>query len=488
MDERNKVENENLKLSKFELEGFRSFQDKQTLEIAIPNGKTGSGITYLVGKNNSGKTSILEALKFRGDQSQENFLRSSDVINDNICFSCFDESNNLVQKLIPVRKGSFILKNDMDKGKDQKDLSRHLVFIPSRRYWNSSVLNFWSLEQMECNTYNSQLRQKTEQIDGSNFVASIFYAIEKNESIYDEFIKIIRKVFPNFESFTIVNEDKASVMYKIKENEILHRVDFLGDGVSSVMMIIAMLLTYKKRIIIIDEPELSLHPDAQRKFERVLAEFAKTMQIILATHSSYMVTWENFENGAKINKVAKEKDHVSRIYTLKEYEEYKSLLSGGGWKEPYLMDIVAREILFNENVLFTEGQHDVGLLRKSEVLEKNINLFGYGVMGFPNFEFALRLARDLGIEKAGVILDDGENERKAYKKLVGEFPSYLIIKWDREDIKDKDGIYGMLKNGEPDPSKRKDPKNGYFDKKGKLKPESELGDFREKIKSINDYF
>ena len=48
---------------KFTIKGFRSFLEQQTLTLALPIiGKKGSGITYLVGKNNSGKTTLIEGL------------------------------------------------------------------------------------------------------------------------------------------------------------------------------------------------------------------------------------------------------------------------------------------------------------------------------------------------------------------------------------------------------------------------------------------
>ena len=43
--------------------GFRGFSHEQTLCFAQPNGKTGSGLTILVGPNNGGKSTIVESLQ-----------------------------------------------------------------------------------------------------------------------------------------------------------------------------------------------------------------------------------------------------------------------------------------------------------------------------------------------------------------------------------------------------------------------------------------
>ena len=51
------------------IQGFRGFASQCTIDFAIPNDTPGSGMTILVGANNSGKTTILEALRmFNCDQ------------------------------------------------------------------------------------------------------------------------------------------------------------------------------------------------------------------------------------------------------------------------------------------------------------------------------------------------------------------------------------------------------------------------------------
>ena len=45
------------------IHGFRGFGEEKTIQFALPNGSSGSGLTIFVGANNSGKTTILEALR-----------------------------------------------------------------------------------------------------------------------------------------------------------------------------------------------------------------------------------------------------------------------------------------------------------------------------------------------------------------------------------------------------------------------------------------
>lgn len=49
-------------ISKLEIIGLRGFSTKETVNVAIPNGNVGSGLTILVGPNNSGKSTIIESI------------------------------------------------------------------------------------------------------------------------------------------------------------------------------------------------------------------------------------------------------------------------------------------------------------------------------------------------------------------------------------------------------------------------------------------
>ena len=52
-------------------------------------------------------------------------------------------------------------------------------------------------------------------------------------------------------------------------------------------------------MILIDEPEISLHPDLQRKLFSLLVEYSKDKQIIVSTHSPYFVDWKLFSEKQK---------------------------------------------------------------------------------------------------------------------------------------------------------------------------------------------
>ncbi|MEY9629903.1 ATP-dependent nuclease [Sinorhizobium fredii] len=448
--------------SKFTLEYYRSFCEEQTLKFASPNGGEGSGITYIVGENNSGKTTIIEGLRLQGNK----MIRGSEMrAEGNPSFRLYDSENLLKRHVFLVRDGGYQLKADPDVAQD-----RAFEIIPSRRHWISHVGHSFSPAMVADRSVEVELRD----FQPDSFFSSALESIEKSEEAYSEFLLLVKRVFPAFTSFATGYEDQKFIEYGTKDGK-KHRSDFLGDGVISVLRIMTQLYTETTRPLVVDEPELSLHPLAQKRLLKVIAEHAAKRQIIISTHSPYFVSWDYIRSGAVVNKVTKDGDTKSEIHSLRSPAGYEKLLNGANWQQPFLMDVVAKEIFFHDNFLFVEGQEDVGLLKQDGLLHDEINLFGYGVRGKNAFKFALQLASDLGIKNAAVILDKGESENKIKQSLEREFPRYMIIQWDKEDIRDKQEYLSKAKNG-------------YFTAKGEKKPADELGDYNEKIGHLNEYF
>jgi len=129
---------------------------------------------------------------------------------------------------------------------------------------------------------------------------------------------------------------------------------------------------------------------------------------------------------------------------------------------------------FQDNILFVEGQEDLGLLRE-HFQDTNVNIFGYGVRGLRQFVNFLELSKSLGLQKVSVLLDSGEDSIKIKKDLEDKFgDNFNVIISDHEDIRDKEAKTGK-------------PKTGYFCSDGELKPE-EKDKFFNLIRQINSHF
>ena len=72
----------------------------------------------------------------------------------------------------------------------------------------------------------------------------------------------------------------------------------------------------KKLIILIDEPELHLHPRLQEKFVDFILEISKESQVILTTHSPLLIKQLSYNENVKNIVLKKEKE-------VKEFDERK---------------------------------------------------------------------------------------------------------------------------------------------------------------------
>lgn len=67
-------------IKKLQIKNYKCFKDKTFENLAVPNGKKGSGLNILIGENGNGKTTFLEAINYLtlNSYSVENKLNISD--------------------------------------------------------------------------------------------------------------------------------------------------------------------------------------------------------------------------------------------------------------------------------------------------------------------------------------------------------------------------------------------------------------------------
>ncbi len=447
--------------NKFKIKDYKCFLGENSLIFAIPEDtKVGSGITYIVGGNNSGKTTLIEGMSIKDKRN----IKTSERITG------ADPEFNLYENDVVVRKNVLIRSESSTIIEEPKlDANNTFQIISSRRHWNSSANSILG-QSGEGFSSTHEFNNRNNTLD----VGSELRAIEADNTRYTDFIKLVQRVIPEFTKFAVAYEDNHYIEY-ISNSGIRHKTELLGDGVITVIRILLQLYVEKTNPIIIDEPELSLHPSAQRKLIKVLAEYSQRRQIVISTHSPYMVSWEYLKNGAVVNRVVKEEDKKSVIFSIQDFSTYNTLINIDNWQMPFAMDEVAKEIFFMEDgVLFLEGQEDVGLLKNEPQLER-ANIFGYGVRGKDNFKFALTLAKDLGYKKVSCVLDFGTSETIIKTDLESTFPDYKILQWNKNDIRDKKAYTPTEKTG-------------YFTSTGTKKASEDLDDFETKLAEIQTYF
>lgn len=203
-----------------------------------------------------------------------------------------------------------------------------------------------------------------------------------------------------------------------------HTSEGLGDGIISLLFILnALYDSDPETLLVLDEPELSLHPQLVRRLGRVIARFAATRQIVVFTHSPYLVSWDDIEAGAEIARVYKVGGD-SRIAQAKRKTLDEISRARGGWRNPHVLGVDANAALFlDDKVIVVEGQEDASLLPRVFELagvEYSATIFGWGSGGESNTGRILALLEDLGFRRVAAVLDN--NVPQTVADLRATFP------------------------------------------------------------------
>lgn len=126
--------------------------------------------------------------------------------------------------------------------------------------------------------------------DAANLAAYLYLLQQKHPLEFRQIEEHVRLVAPFFDSFVLapsrLNEEKIKLEWKQKGSDAYFDAYALSDGTLRFICLATLLLQPRPpALILLDEPELGLHPFAIRLLAEMLEANAKRVQIILATQS-----------------------------------------------------------------------------------------------------------------------------------------------------------------------------------------------------------
>ena len=346
-------------IKKLNIEGLRGFSKKAEIEFAVPDGKNyGSGLTVLVGPNNSGKSTVIEAIHLLSANVKTVPKSARNKVNDEkILIEVIDSIGNKISLNSTENGGSYIERKYNDKIEENYWNNKLNTFVlTSKRNFSSTFNsnNYQTRENYKGNIGDSEYR--TESNINSNFGGRLLNIYNRKEL----FEKCLEKALNPIPEWTIESENENTSYLEFSFNGVKHSSKGAGDGYINIFNVVDSLYdSSENNVILIDEPEISLHPDLQKKLFELLVEYSKDKQIIISTPSPYFVNWELFSEHSKIIRFRKENEYIE-FYELSQNSKngIKKILND--LNNIHTLSLDANNIFFlQDNIILTEGQDDV---------------------------------------------------------------------------------------------------------------------------------
>ncbi len=353
-----------------------------------------SNFNILVGHNNAGKTNLLDAFEL---------------------FFCFDEEK--------LKRNKMDLEIDLEINQKEYHLSI-----------KNNSLNHPFKEEEYKNIKNRIIR--TSQSIPLEEIAK--NKLKRFKSDYpEEYFKFSKIIENNFEEIQM-SEDLFTLNVLTKKG--VKPLKRMGEGFKRLFVMLFYIFNPEYKIILIDEPELHLHPSLIKKFLKIISNLDQDKQILMTTHHP------TFVQAKFLDKIWRVSRNLSQSTTVHKF----------GPKNFLKLDRFVQEIndensamLFADKVLLLEGISDYILMRnlidKFYKKPKEIKIVHTG--GFGDIELYEKICKIFNIPYLAMLDEDVLNSF-GKKKFQNENLSKLEIK----NLLKKENIYvlsGSLEDNYP---------------------------------------
>jgi predicted ATP-dependent endonuclease of OLD family len=195
----------------------------------------------------------------------------------------------------------------------------------------------------------------------------------------------------------------------VREGEFTISAERMGEGMQNAI-VLAVLRAFeetrrKGAILVIEEPEMFLHPHMQRSLYATLRRIGETNQVIYTTHSPHFVSVPDYRDVVLVRKTPERGTYATR-----------SPLPDGTWRREKLrqsLDTERGELFFATRLLIVEGDTEkLALPEYAKKLDLDLDRAGATIVevgGKKNLYDFAELALSLGIP-TGIVYDKDSSD------------------------------------------------------------------------------
>ncbi len=132
--------------------------------------------------------------------------------------------------------------------------------------------------------------------DGSNLASFLYYLKSRQPDAYKLILGCVQRVAPFFDDFQLepnkLNPNTILLEWRHKNSEAYFDASSLSDGTLRFIALATLFLqppVYRPSVILVDEPELGLHPYAITMLASLIKQAAASTQVIVGTQSPLLL-------------------------------------------------------------------------------------------------------------------------------------------------------------------------------------------------------
>ena len=345
-----------MKIKNLHIKEFKGLRD---ISINFEKNDEPLDLVVLAGSNGSGKTRVLESiLQYFQDHIQYNYRGNSNKIEiyfeekEKICRNNVGDEMELYEGL---KSFSY---HEIDNPRNEKHIKikKELNILPKIIYVPTEI-NFQKMntasttlvqEYNFINIVNTNLIKDIPSYIATKMISAMLK--NKNEKVGDVQKKVFNEINEIFENLSIdvkvedISQDGRNITLFTNSSGDEFDINELSSGEKQLFLrtLAIKMLNPENSIILIDEPELSLHPKWQQRIVDVYRKIGKNNQIIIATHSPHILG-----SVRKENIILLDKDDDGKIVVKTGDELYDSY---GQPTERILEDIMGLKTTRNQEI------------------------------------------------------------------------------------------------------------------------------------------
>jgi len=316
---------------------IKEFKGLRDISINFEKNDEPLPLIVLAGSNGSGKTRVLESIKDYFESYID--IQAIKIINNLQIFfekeekECIDKIGS--EKYFYSNLEYFSLNDKKENLNDSSYLviKKNLLILPKIIYVPTEI-NF---QKMDVASTTLVQEYKFINIVDTNLIKDIPSYIatkmisamlkNKNEKVGDVQKKVFNEINEIFENLSIdvkvedISQDGRNITLFTNSSGDEFDINELSSGEKQLFLrtLAIKMLNPENSIILIDEPELSLHPKWQQRIVDVYKKIGKNNQIIIATHSPHILGSVKKEN---IMLLDKDDEGKIGVKTIDEYDSY----------------------------------------------------------------------------------------------------------------------------------------------------------------------